>query len=95
MQQLLRDQTVCLPRRRCSWLLCMILQLFLAELEVSQANEVIHRLDLQSLPHIFHIAASSNLEGDGKIKIPAEDVMQVLELVMHLELVHDPPELDP
>ena len=56
--------------RRCA-------QLFLAELEVAQANEVIHRLDLQTLPHIFYIPASANLEGDGKIKIPAEDIMQV------------------
>jgi len=47
------------------------------ELEVTDANEVIHRLDLQTLPHIFHIPASTNLEGDGKIKISAEDVMQV------------------
>ena len=47
------------------------------ELEVTDANEVVHRLDLQTLPHIFHIPASANLEGDGKIKISAEDVMQV------------------
>jgi len=47
------------------------------ELEVTEANEVIHRLDLQTLPHIFYISASTNLEGDGKIKISADDVMQV------------------
>ena len=47
------------------------------ELEVTQANEVIHRLDLQTLPHIFCIPAAANLEGYGKIKISADDVMQV------------------
>ena len=53
------------------------MQLFLVELEVTAANEVIHRLDLQTLPHIFYIPGATNLEGDGKIKIPPEDVMQV------------------
>ena len=53
-------------------------QVFLVEIEVGRAPEVVRRLDLTSLPYIVRLPPSLNLEdGNGKVKIPAEEVMQV------------------
>ena len=52
-------------------------QVFFAEVDVSTAQEVTRRLGVVGLPYIGHITPKSNLEGDSKRKIPANQVMEV------------------